>query len=163
MKKILGFDPGTARLGFGVLESDGQNFIVGDYGVIETAAGLPKAERLRQIQADLRELLAEVQPDIVAVEELFFVNNITTGIAVAEARGVILATVAELNIEIVEYKPNQIKMAVCGSGNASKDQMQRMVQVLLGLAEIPKPDDSADALAVALTCAQIPDQIQKMQ
>lgn len=152
--KILGFDPGTARLGFGVIVKNGNQFMAGEYGIIETEAGLPKAERLRQIQADVEELLENEKPDLVAVEELFFVNNITTGIAVAEARGVILATVAKHGCEIYEFRPMEIKQAICGNGHAEKIQVQKMVQVLLKLEAIPRPDDAADALAVALTCGQ---------
>jgi len=152
--KILGFDPGTARLGFGVVDKDGNNFMVGNYGIIETEAGLPKAERLRQIQADVEELLASENPDTVAVEELFFVNNITTGIAVAEARGVVLATVAKYGCEIREFRPMEIKQAICGNGHAEKRQVQKMVQNLLKLDALPRPDDAADALAVAITCGQ---------
>lgn len=152
--KILGFDPGTARLGFGVITKDGNDFCAGDFGIIETEAGLPKAERLRQIQADVEELLESIKPDLVAVEELFFVNNITTGISVAEARGVVLATVARFGCEIFEFRPMEIKQSVCGNGHAEKKQVQCMVQRLLKLESIPQPDDAADALAVALTCGQ---------
>lgn len=152
--KILGFDPGTARLGFGVINKNGNSFVAGDFGIVETEAGLPKAERLRQIKNDIEELLESVKPDLVAVEELFFVNNITTGISVAEARGVILATAADFGCEIFEFKPMEIKQAICGNGHAEKKQVQCMVQRLLNLEVIPQPDDAADALAVALTCGQ---------
>ncbi len=152
--KILGFDPGTARLGFGLVMKNGNDFVAGDYGIIETEKGLPKAERLRQIQADVEELLESMKPDMVAVEELFFVNNITTGISVAEARGVILATVARHGCEILEFRPMEIKQSICGNGHADKTQVQEMIKRLLKLESVPQPDDAADALAVAMTCGQ---------
>lgn len=153
--KILGFDPGTARLGFGMVEKNGSQMIAGDFGVIETKSGEEKAQRLLQIKQDLEELLDEYKPDLVGVEELFFVKNVKTGITVAEARGVILATVAERGIRIIEIKPVEVKNCICGNGQAEKMQVQRMVQTLLKLEEVPHPDDAADALAVAITCSQM--------
>lgn len=151
--KILGLDPGTARVGFAVIEKTGNAFVALDYGVITTAAGLPRAERLRQIAADLRELLALHTPDRAGVEELFFVQNVTTGIAVAEARGVLLAALAEAGVEICERTPNSIKRTVTGHGHATKKQMQEMVCRIFQLAAAPRIDDAADALAVAYAVA----------
>ncbi len=151
---ILGIDPGFAIVGYGVIEAVGGNFKVVDYGAINT----PKTEslpvRLAMIEEGMNKLLEKYKPDAVSVEELFFTNNITTGIAVAEARGVILLTAVKGCGRLYEYTPMQIKQAITGYGRADKHQMQQMTKILLGLKEIPKPDDAADALAVALTHAQ---------
>lgn len=151
---ILGIDPGFAIVGYGVIETNGGNFKVIDYGAVKT----PKTEalpvRLAMIEEGLNKLIEKYRPDAVAVEELFFTKNITTGIAVAEARGVILLTAVKSCGRLYEYTPGQIKQAITGYGSADKQQMQHMTKILLGLREIPKPDDAADALAVALTHAQ---------
>lgn len=151
---ILGIDPGFAIVGYGVIEANGGNFKVIDYGAINT----PKTEalpvRLAMIEEGLNKLIEKYRPDAVSVEELFFTKNITTGIAVAEARGVILLTAVKGCGHLYEYTPGQIKQAITGYGGADKQQMQHMTKILLGLREIPKPDDAADALAVALTHAQ---------
>lgn len=148
---ILGIDPGLATLGFGVIESDMRgNFKAIDYGVIKTPKeeGLPV--RLAMLETGINALLEKYRPDAVAVEELFFSKNITTGIAVAQARGVALLTCVKHCGRLYEYTPMQIKQALTGYGRADKKQMQSVVATLLKLKTIPKPDDAADALAVAL-------------
>lgn len=152
--RILGIDPGVAIVGFGVIDTErGQQKMV-QYGAINTEAGLPLATRLVQIQSDLEELLRTFQPDEISIEELFFSKNITTGIAVAHARGVILYTAEKLGIPIYEYTPMQIKQAVVGYGLAEKKQVMDMTRRLLKLKAVPRPDDAADALAIALCHAR---------
>lgn len=144
--RILGIDPGTGICGFGVIEN---NQAV-DYGVITTPPHTPLPDRLKDIFDSLGEIIAENQPDVMAIEKLFFKQNITTGISVAEARGVCLLVAKQHNLPIFEYSPNQIKNAICGYGMAHKPQVQEMVRVHLKLKTVPKPDDAADALAVAI-------------
>lgn len=152
--RILGIDPGVAIVGFGVIDADrGQQRMI-QYGAINTAAGLPLAARLVQINRDLAELITQFQPDEIAVEELFFSKNITTGIAVAHARGVILYTAETMQIPVYEYTPMQVKQAVVGYGLAEKSQVMDMVRRLLKLKAVPKPDDAADALAIAICHAR---------
>ena len=151
---ILGIDPGVATIGFGVLQSErGQNRLI-RYGVITTPAGLPLSRRLVQIADDMEELIGTFSPDEMAVEELFFTKNITTGIAVAHGRGVILLAAEKLGVPIFEYTPMQVKQAVVGYGGAQKRQVMLMTQRLLGMKEIPRPDDAADALAIAICHAR---------
>lgn len=152
---IMGIDPGLATIGYGVLESEKGKFTAIDCGVISTPAKTPITDRLVMIEKSLVVLLDKYKPDAVAVEELFFSKNTTTGIAVAEARGVILLTVSKHCQKLYEYTPNQIKQAVTGYGGADKYQMQQMTKNLLRLGAVPKPDDAADALAVALCHAQV--------
>ncbi len=152
---ILGIDPGLATMGYGVISAVHGNFSVIDYGVVTTPKELTLPQRLAQLEEGVRELVETFKPQNIAIEELFFSKNITTGIPVAEARGVILLTaVKSLGDEVYEYTPNQIKMAITGYGGADKIQMQHMVQALLRLKKVPRPDDAADALAVALCHAQ---------
>ena len=152
--RILGIDPGVAIVGFGVLDHEkGQSKMV-QYGAINTEAGLPLATRLMQIESDLKQLIEHFQPDVISIEELFFSKNITTGIAVAHARGVILCTAEKMGIPIYEYTPMQVKQAVVGYGLADKHQVMDMVRRLLKLTAIPKPDDAADALAIGLCHAR---------
>ncbi|MCI9580936.1 MAG: crossover junction endodeoxyribonuclease RuvC [Oscillospiraceae bacterium] len=147
---ILGIDPGIATIGFGVIEARrGQN-ILKQYGVITTPAGLPLANRLLQISEDMDALIRQFQPDEMAVEELFFTKNITTGIAVAHGRGVILLSAQKLGLPIFEYTPMQVKQAVAGYGGAQKLQVMKMTQRLLKMKHLPRPDDAADALAIAI-------------
>ena len=147
---ILGVDPGIATIGFGVIEARrGQN-ILKQYGVITTPAGLPLANRLLQISEDMDALIRQFQPDEMAVEELFFSRNITTGIAVAHGRGVILLSAQKLDLPIFEYTPMQVKQAVAGYGGAQKLQVMKMTQRLLKMKHLPRPDDAADALAIAI-------------
>ena len=152
---ILGIDPGLATMGYGVINSLKGNYSVIDYGVVTTPKERTLPERLQQLEDGVKELIETYRPDNVSIEELFFSKNITTGIPVAEARGVILLTaVKALGKEVYEYTPNQIKQAVTGYGGADQIQMQHMVQTLLRLKSVPRPDDAADALAVAICHAQ---------
>ena len=152
--RILGIDPGYAIVGFGILESQrGQAQLLG-CGAINTPAGMPMPRRLLQIQEDLETLIRQFSPDVMAIEELFFNTNVTTGIGVAQARGVILMTAAKLGVEIFEYTPSQVKQAVVGYGKAEKHQVMDMTKRLLKLSAVPKPDDAADAVAIALCHAR---------
>ena len=151
--RILGIDPGLATMGYGVIEAEGQKRKVVQFGTINTRAGSPTPQRLRSIFQGVNQLLDIYAPDDVAFEELFFSKNVTTGIAVAQARGAALAAVAARTDNVYEYTPMQIKQAITRYGGADKIQMQRMVKALLGMQEIARPDDAADALAVALTHA----------
>lgn len=148
---ILGIDPGIATLGFGVIEKDARgNCRALDYGAVTTPKDLPLPKRLQLLEDGIQKILQKYNPDEVAMEELFFSKNVTTGIAVAQARGVALLTCAKHTEKLFEYTPMQIKQAVTGYGNAEKRQMQEVTAAHLKLASIPKPDDAADALAVAL-------------
>ena len=149
---IFGIDPGFAITGYGVVEKLGNKYKVLDYGVITTKAGLDLSVRLNIMYEEIVRKFNEHKPDCVAMEELFFCKNLTTGIAVAHGRGVLLLAISQLKKPFYEYTPLQIKQAITGYGKADKKQMQKMVQVLLKLDSIPKPDDAADALAVALCC-----------
>lgn len=151
---ILGIDPGYAIVGFGILEAQrGQARLV-RCGAINTPAGVPMPRRLVQIQEDLETLIHTFSPNVMAIEELFFNTNVTTAIGVAQARGVILMTAAKLGVEVFEYTPSQVKQAVVGYGKAEKHQVMEMTRRLLGLAAVPKPDDAADAVAIALCHAR---------
>ena len=150
--KIIGIDPGYAITGFGVIDYTGNHFKLIESGAIETKAGVPFPNRLERIYDDMIELIEKHKPDAIAVEELFFNTNTTTAIGVAQGRGMVLVAAAKTNTPIYEYTPLQIKQAITGYGRAEKKQMQKMVQTLLNLREMPKPDDAADALAVALCC-----------
>jgi crossover junction endodeoxyribonuclease RuvC len=150
--KIIGIDPGTAIIGYGVINS-GRKLELIDYGCIKTSTDLSTAERLVKLHKELEALIKKHKPDVVAVEDIFFFKNLKTAIKVSQARGVILLTIAQNKIPVAEYTPLQIKQAVACYGRAEKVQVQKMVQVLLNLKEIPKPDDAADALAVAICCA----------
>ena len=153
---ILGIDPGLATVGFGVINAERGRYTVLDYGIISTPKEDTLPVRLRKVEEGVKALIETYHPQQVAVEELFFSKNVTTGIAVAEARGVILLTCNKLlGDEVYEYTPNQIKMTITGYGGAEKKQMQLMVQALLRLKAIPRPDDAADALAVALCHGQV--------
>lgn len=148
---ILGIDPGIATLGYGVLEADKGKFLPVDYGVVTTPKGVALPKRLEMLEEGVVALFDRFCPDEVAVEELFFTKNVTNGIMVAEARGVVLLTARKrVGDNVFEYTPNQIKTALTGYGGADKRQMQLMVQALLRLKALPRPDDAADALAVAL-------------
>lgn len=148
---VIGIDPGIARVGYGVIEKQERGMRPLCYGCIETSArDRTTSNRLHEIYTQIQTLIAEHSPDEIAVEELFFTKNVTSAIRVAEVRGVILLAAEERGITIVEYTPNQIKLAVSGSGKAKKEQVQDMVRRLLKLDEIPRPDDAADGLAIAL-------------
>lgn len=152
---IIGIDPGTATTGFSILEVKNKKFSLLDFGYIHTHKSLKRAERLNNIAIDMEEILKKWKPDKAAVEKLFFNKNIKTAIAVAEARGVITQKCASKGIEIDEFGPSEIKSAVCGNGRADKKAVQKMVQILANLKEIPKPDDVADAIAVAICGATL--------
>jgi len=147
---ILGIDPGVATIGFGLIEAQRQGNTLLQYGVITTPAGIPLSHRLLQISGDMRQLIARFSPDEIAVEELFFSNNITTGISVSHGRGVILLEAEQAGIPIYEYTPMQVKQAVAGYGKAGKMQVMKMTQRLLKMKQLPRPDDAADALAIAI-------------
>lgn len=152
--RILGIDPGTGICGFGVIDAarNNNNLITPvDFGVITTPPHTPIEDRLMDIYNSLHEIIELNQPNLVSVEKLFFTKNITTGISVAEARGVILLVCKQHNLPIFEYTPNEIKKTISGNGSAKKQQMQEMVRIRLGLNVVPKPDDAADALAAAIT------------
>ncbi len=150
--RIIGIDPGTASVGFGIIDEEDGELNVVKYGVIRTRPKDGAASiRLQIIYHELNELLNTYRPDVAAVEELFFGRNVSTAIQVGQARGVLLLALANSQIPVAEYSPPKIKEAVSGYGNASKEQVQYMVQNLLDLEEKPKPDDAADGLAVALT------------
>jgi len=150
---ILGIDPGTAMLGFGIVERTGPRLRAIDYGVISTSSRLTLPERLEAIYLALTDLIELHAPAIVGVERLFFTKNVQTAFAVGQARGVVLLAAAQHDLEVREATPNEVKVATAGHGGAGKEQVQRMVQVVLGLAEIPTPDDAADALAIAICVA----------
>jgi crossover junction endodeoxyribonuclease RuvC len=150
--RILGIDPGTGIMGFGVIDSGGQPRMV-DAGVIRTKVHQPESERLLIIYDSLRQIIDANEPQAVSVEKLFFARNVTTAMSVAQARGVVLLVAQQHNLPIFEYTPMQIKQSLTGYGKADKKQMQEMVKILLKLQETPKPDDCADALAAALTYA----------
>ena len=152
--RILGIDPGIAIVGFGLIESNRGSVRMLQYGAVTTEAGLPLATRLVQIENDMTALIAQLKPDEIAVEELFFSKNITTGIAVAHGRGVILCTAERLGVPIFEYTPMQVKQAVAGYGLADKKQVMDMTKRLLKLKAVPKPDDAADALAISICHAR---------
>ena len=148
--RIIGIDPGTGILGFGVIDSkNGQTTLV-DAGVIRTKVHQPLDERLEEIFNSLKEIIAGCSPTVMVVEKLFFAQNVTTAMSVSHARGVVMLAGKLAGLEIVEYTPLQIKQALTGYGRAEKKQMQEMVRVMLGLTEVPKPDDCADALAAAI-------------
>lgn len=148
--RVLGIDPGVATIGFGLVEVDRSRQTLLRYGVITTPAGMPLSRRLLQISEDMEELLRQFKPQEMAVEELFFTKNITTGIAVAHGRGVILLAAEQAGVPVYEYTPMQVKQAVAGYGGADKRQVMLMTQRLLKMKEIPRPDDAADALALAI-------------
>lgn len=148
---VLGIDPGTATTGYGLVqETTAGGFAVVTYGAILTPAGMPSEKRLLMLYERLMELILLHRPDNGAVEKLFFSRNVTTAIAVGQARGVVMLAMAQQGLPIGEYTPMQVKQAVTGYGGADKVQIQQMVQALLGLVELPRPDDAADALAIAM-------------
>jgi crossover junction endodeoxyribonuclease RuvC len=151
---ILGIDPGLATTGWGVVKKNKAIYELVDYGCLITTTKEEHSNRLLAINIGLKKLIKKHMPDIIAVEELFFYKNVKTATKVGEARGVILLTAAELNIKIKEFTPLQVKQAITSYGWAEKKQMQKMVKALLNLKTIPKPNDAADALAVAITCLQ---------
>ena len=151
---ILGLDPGLARMGYGVVEREGDKLKAVFYGTLETAAGGEASDRLALLYHGLKDVFRRAKPDVAAIEELFFSKNVKTAMGVAQARGVALLVCGQEKVPVFSLKPGQVKQAVTGYGSAEKGQVQRMVKLLLGLTEIPEPDDTADALAVAIAQAQ---------
>ncbi|MDD6763359.1 MAG: crossover junction endodeoxyribonuclease RuvC [Clostridiales bacterium] len=158
---IIGVDPGYAIVGIGVLEYKGNKFRLLEYGAITTPAGMPTVDRLKKIYDEMTLLIDKYKPDAVAIEELFFNSNQKTAINVAQARGVILVAVRNKNVPIYEYTPLQVKQSVTGYGRADKQQIQNMIKLLLNLNVIPKPDDAADGLALAI-CHAHSNKMNKM-
>ena len=152
--RILGIDPGYGITGFGVIDSEKGASRLVSCGAITTPAGMDFSARLEIIYEDMRKLLETAKPEAVAIEELFFGQNVTTGIGVAQSRGVILLAIRQAGLPVYAYKPMQVKQAVVGYGNATKHQVQDMTKRLLGLQQMPKPDDAADAIAIALCHAR---------
>ena len=148
--RILGIDPGYGITGFGLVEAQRGQVRLLRCGTMTTPAGMDFSARLEIIYEDMKELLSVAKPDVVAIEELFFGQNVTTGIGVAQSRGVILLAIRQAGLEVFQYKPMQVKQAVVGYGNATKHQVQDMTKRLLNLSAMPKPDDAADAIAIAL-------------
>lgn len=151
--KILGVDPGIGRCGWAIIETQGQKLIAHGYGCIETSSKTFIENRLEKIHAEISRTIKKYKPDFLAIEELFFGANSKTAFVVGEARGVILLAGSQNKIEVVTYTPLEVKIALTGYGRAEKPQMGQMVKTILKLKEVPKPDDTADALAIALTCA----------
>ena len=151
MKVVMGIDPGYARLGWGIVRQVGNRCEMVDVGCIETPKSEELPQRLAIIDGELLKIIEKHKPDDIAIEELFFTKNVTTGLQVAHARGIIMLRAVHHSGRIFQYKPNQIKQATTGVGNADKKQVQEMVKRILGLSEVVKPDDAADALAVAIT------------
>jgi len=151
--RIIGIDPGTGILGFGVIDVQGNKTKLVTAGVITTPAHTPLADRLEEIYLELTNIIAETKPEMMAIEQLFFARNVTTAMSVAHARGVAMLTGKQAKLTIEEYTPLQIKQSLTGYGKADKKQVQEMVRIQLGLKDVPKPDDCADALAAAIMCA----------
>ncbi len=150
---VLGIDPGTARCGWGVVEKRGNVLNAVEYGIIETSKDMPQSVRLKTVYEKIFQIIKKFDPEVMAVEKIFFNRNVTNALSVGEARGVILLAGEKAGIEITEYTPLQVKMALTGYGKAEKKQVESMVMRILNLKSVPKPDDTADALAVALCCA----------
>ena len=150
LMKILGIDPGFAILGYGIVEYRGNRFSVCDYGAITTDKSLDMQDRLKHIYCRLMDIIQEHQPDVVSIEDIFFNKNTKTALLVGQARGVAILACANSGLRVYEYTPLQIKQGLVGYGRADKSQMQNMVKVILNLDEIPKPDDTADALGAAI-------------
>ncbi len=154
MPKILGIDPGTGIVGFGCIEADNRSMKMIDAGVIRTPAHQAAELRLLTIYNEVNQLINDFRPDCLSIEKLFFARNVTTAMTVSQSRGVVLLAAIQSHLQISEYTPLQIKMAITGYGRADKKQMQEMVKLILKLERVPKPDDAADALATAITHAQ---------
>ncbi|MFA6422488.1 MAG: crossover junction endodeoxyribonuclease RuvC [Candidatus Buchananbacteria bacterium] len=152
-KIILGIDPGIADTGFGIIEQYGTNLKSLGYGSIKTSKLLSLPERILILEKELSKIIKEYKPDLISVEQLFFCNNSKTALVVGQARGIVLLKAAQNNIPLKEFTPLQVKQAVCGYGQAEKSQIQKIVKIILKLDELPKPDDAADALAIAICSA----------
>lgn len=153
--RIIGIDPGTGILGFGVIDANNMKLKMVTAGVVRTPAHTPLPERLEDIYDSLSEIITETNPDVMAIEKLFFARNVTTAMSVSQARGVAMLTGQQAKLKIEEYTPLQIKQTITGYGKADKKQVQEMVRLQLGLTEVPKPDDCADALAAAIMAAMM--------
>lgn len=151
--RIIGIDPGTGILGFGVIDAKNGKTTLVDAGVVTTPAHTPLPDRLEEIYNSLTEIIRDTKPEIMAIEKLFFAQNVTTAMSVSHARGVAMLTGKQASLRIEEYTPLQIKQTITGYGKATKKQVQEMVRIQLNLKEVPKPDDCADALAAAIMCA----------
>lgn len=151
--RILGIDPGTGRLGFGVIDFEDNKMSLVDAGVITTPAKQEDSRRLKTIHEDLENIVKTHKPTVMAVEKLYFSQNVTTAMSVAQARGIVLLLGETHGLKLYEHTPQQIKQAISGYGKATKEQVQEMVRMMLKLKEVPKPDDAADALACAITCS----------
>lgn len=160
---VLGIDPGLATLGYGLVERDCSTLRPLDYGTVITPAGMDMSQRLVRIYEGVYQLVETFSPDAVAIEELFFNKNVKTAIAVGQARGVAIVAAAKYDIPVYEYTPLQVKQAVVGYGRAEKEQVQNMTKMLLGLREIPRPDDAADALAISICHLNHIDMYKKIQ
>lgn len=162
--RILGLDPGLATTGFGIIEThnNGKPEII-SYGTIQTKAGMPLGARLGEIRNDFETLLTNYKPSLCVIEKLFFGNNITTGIPVAHARGIIFDSLYQNHVEVIEMAPSELKLALTGDGSAKKPQMQQMIQLLLKLDAIPKPDDAADGIALALAGQTLKNSLKQMR
>lgn len=151
--RILGIDPGTSLIGYGVIDTDGKSFKAVDFGCLKTGVNIKNSERVKIVCDFFEKLIKKFKPDKVALESLFFFKNAKTVVKVSEIRGVLMLAAAKNGIEITEFTPLQVKQAVSGYGRAEKSQVQKMVKLILGLKTEPKPDDVADALAIAICCA----------
>ena len=160
--RIIGIDPGTALLGYGVVDYSDEPVALA-FGAIDTASDQPMPARLLELYRATASLLDDHQPDAVAVEQLFFARNVTTAITVGQARGVVLLAAAMAEIPVTEYSPSEVKHAVAGYGKADKRQMQEMVRIVLGMETVPRPDDAADALAIALCHGQTAPFLQRVE
>lgn len=158
----FGIDPGIADAGYGIVAVAGGKDSVLDFGSIKTPAGMPQAERLKRLHEQVSGLLVRYKPDAVGIEKIYFSKNVKTALTVTEARGVIRLAVAQAGVPCAEFNPADVKIAVCGNGAAAKLQVQKMVAAILGLKEIPKPDDAADALALALALAHTASYARKV-
>jgi crossover junction endodeoxyribonuclease RuvC len=147
---VLGIDPGTAITGWGLVSREGNELALVDYGTVRTSGDASLPQRLQVLYRDLGQIISSHQPSAVAVEKLFFNKNVRTAMTVGQARGVVLLAVAEAGLPVHEYTPLEVKQSVCGYGRASKEQIQKLVQMLLGLDSVPQPDDAADAIAIAI-------------
>lgn len=152
MIRVLGFDPGLANTGWGVIDADTSRLVPVAYGSITTPAGIPPGERLNMIFDKAEEIIEQFTPRIAGIENLFFAKNVTSAIPVAQAKGILLLSLHKSGVPAFEYTPQQIKQNITGSGKADKKQVQELVKLLLGLKEIPKPDHAADALGAAVCC-----------
>ena len=164
--RILGIDPGYAILGYGIIEMKGNHFSVCGYGAVTTDASMDMPDRLKHLYTQIMEIIQEYEPDVASVEELFFNTNTKTALLVGQARGVIILACANSGLDIFEYTPLQIKQGIVGYGRADKKQIQAMVKTILNLKEVPKPDDTADALAAAIChghCAGYNDRLSKVK